>query len=131
MRTVGFGESRASSTSGVEPIRSRSEPACALVSTGHRRQEDDRLAVVHGRLEAFERPDVLAAEIDVDERCELAVREKLRRERRIAVDEVVDDLAHRVPARLELALTADLGAQRGRDANGRHQIWRGALQNST
>ncbi len=47
------------------------------------------------------------------------------------VDEVVDHVGDGVAARLELARASDLGAQRGRDADRRHQPSTGALQNST
>ena len=70
-------------------------------------------------------------DVHVHERGELAVLQKLCAERRVAIDEVVDDLGHRVAVRLELARATDLGAQRRRDAHGRHQRCTGALQNST
>ena len=46
-------------------------------TAGHRRQEDHGLAVVDRRIEAVEGADVLAAEVHVHERRELAVRVEL------------------------------------------------------
>ncbi len=60
-----------------------------------------------------------------------SAREELALERREALDEVVDHVGDGVAARLELAGAADLGAQRGGDADRRHQPSTGALQNST
>ena len=57
--------------------------------------------------------------------------EELRGKRRIALDEIVDDLGDGRALRLELARTSDLGAKRRRDADGGHQTSTGALQNST
>ncbi len=42
-------------------------------ATGHRRQEDDRRAVADRGLEAVARAHVLAVDVDVDERLQLAV----------------------------------------------------------
>ena len=66
-RTDGFGESRGSSTSGVDPTRSRSDAGSALTATGHRRQEDQLVAVAHLGVEPVARADVLAAHVDVHE----------------------------------------------------------------
>ena len=85
-----------------------------------------------GRVEPVERADVLAAEVDVDERRDAAVGEDLRPERGMALDEVVDHLADALAARLDLACAADLVPQRGRDADGDHvACTAGAEQNST
>src|SRR5918999_2270641 len=101
-RTVGFGESRGSSTRGVAPTRSRREGASAS-ATGHGGKQDDRLAVVDGRVEPVERPDVLAAEVHVHEGAEGPVLEELRPEPGVPLDQVLDDGADGVAARLELA----------------------------
>ena len=66
------------------------------------------------------RADVLAAEVDVDERSDPAVGEDLRTERRMPLDEIVEHLAHGAAARLDLPGAADLAAQRGGDADERH-----------
>src|SRR5919106_893981 len=115
MRTDSLGERRGSSTSGVDPTRSRSDAGSALTATGHGRQQDELVALPHLGLEPVLRANVLAAEVDVHERRELAVLEELPCERRVALDEVVDDLGDGPTVRLELAGAADLGAQGGRD----------------
>src|SRR5262245_9920885 len=122
---------RGSSTRGVDPTRSSSDRGTVLASTSHRREQDELIPVRHRRLQAVPGADVLAAEVDVHEGRKLAVLEQLRGERWVALDEVVDDLGDRGALRVELARAADLGAQRGRDANGSHQTSTGALQNST
>ena len=85
----------------------------------------------HFGVEAVAGADVLAADVDVHERRELTVLQELRRERRVALDEVVDHLGDGRALGLELACASDLGAQRRWDADGGHQRCTGALQNST
>src|SRR5437867_8453559 len=63
-RTPG-GASRASSTRGVFPTRSRSEAASALDPTGHGGEEDHFGVLGHCRLEPVERADVPAIDVDV------------------------------------------------------------------
>src|ERR1044072_7484950 len=72
--TAGVGDSRGSSTSGVLPTRSRSEPAGS--ATGHGRKQDHRRAVVDRRLEPVAGADVLALDVDVDEWRQLVLREQ-------------------------------------------------------
>src|ERR1700758_4744551 len=61
MRAPPRGDSRLSSTSGVFPTRSRSDPAVArLRATGHRRFQDHGAAFVNLGLEPVERANVLA-----------------------------------------------------------------------
>jgi hypothetical protein len=86
---------------------------------------------VDGGVEAVEGADVLAAEVDVHERRQLARLEELRLERRVAAREVLEHLAHVAAVRLDLTLAADLGAQRGRNADRRHVATRGPAQNCT
>src|SRR5262245_49318395 len=95
-------------------------PVSSLDPTGHRRQEDHGRVVTHRRLEALERPDVLAAEVDVDEGAEVPVLVELRPELRVPLDEVLDHVAHGLALRLELAGAADVGAEHRWDANARH-----------
>ena len=104
----------------VEERRDDRQRARRRRATGHRRQQDHRLAGCDRGLEPVERADVLAAEIDVDERRDLAVAEDLRAERRVARDEVLEHGADRVAVGLDLTLAADLGAQRRGDPDGRH-----------
>src|SRR4051812_6807362 len=81
--TEGFGERRGSLTRGVLPTSSRRDPAAAgLAATGHRRKQDDRLAGFDRGVEAVERPDVLALDVDVDERRDLVVADELRAKQR-------------------------------------------------
>src|SRR4029453_4038524 len=90
--TEGVGERRVSSTSGVDPIRSRSDAACVLSRTspgsgtadqgggrpaGDGRKENHGRAFVDFGVEAVERAHVLAAEKDVDEGGEPAVLQQL------------------------------------------------------
>ena len=81
------------------------------------------------RLEAFERADVLAADVDVHERRQAARLEELRLERRIAAREILEHLAHRLALADQLALAADLVAERGWNPNLGHP--RTPWQNST
>src|SRR6058998_1883853 len=62
-RTPG-GASRASSTRGVFPTRSRTDGASAL-ATRHRGQQDHLGVVAHGGVEPVQRADVLAIDVDV------------------------------------------------------------------
>ena len=77
MRT-GPGSKRESSTSGVFPTRSRRLGASRLAATGHRRQGGSAGSSVHARVEPVERTHVLAADVDVDERRQVALVEELR-----------------------------------------------------
>ena len=83
-------------------------------------RQDHGVARVDGRLEPVERADVLAAEVDVDERRDVAVREDLPRQRRVPLDEVVEHLAHRRSVDLDVPRAADLVPERGRDADDGH-----------
>src|SRR5438128_9975699 len=103
MWTPAFGVRRVSSTSGVLSTRSSSDfDVCNLIpseakglappaenakhfarrTTGHRGQEDHGLALAHGSVEAVERAHVLAFDVDVEERRDLAVVEELLAEPR-------------------------------------------------
>src|SRR5947208_10430386 len=116
------GESLRSSTSGVLPIRSRSE----LPTTGHRREQDDRRRLAHRRVEAVARAHVLAVDVDVDERPDLALAVDALAERRDAHAEVLEELADGRAGGLDLARAARLGAEHRGDAHDAHR-----LQNST
>src|SRR2546430_2730478 len=133
MRTCAFGVRRVSSTSGVPPTRSSSEGASLAATAGHGREENDRLAFADRRVEPVEGADVLALEVDVHERGDLLVPvEELGAQLREATGEIVEHLANRAPGCGHLALAADGGAQRGRDADGRHTCSSGLpAQNST
>src|SRR3954447_20562756 len=131
-RTDGFGLRRRSSTSGVLPTRSRREPAVRrLEPTGHGGEKDDRRAVVDRRVEAVERPHVLALDVDVDERREVVVLHELRAQPGEARHQVLEQLAHGLALGGDLALAADLSAQLWRDANEAHACAGLPLQNST
>ena len=83
-------------------------------------------------VEPLERAHVLAAEVDVDERCDLAVVEELPAERGIARGQVLEHLPDRRAGGVHLALAADLGAQRRGNPDGGYETTpRGAWQNST
>ena len=137
MRTPGFGERRVSSTRGVLPISSSTERRnrrARIVdgSAGHRRQKDEGRARVDGGLEPIEGADVLAAEVDVDERRYVAVLEDGRAGADSAAGEIVEHLAHRLAVGLDLAGAADLVAQRGRiRTTVMRASSRGPAQNST
>src|SRR3989442_10973223 len=122
MRAPG-GDSLVSSTSGVLPIRSRSELATA---TGHRRQEDHGRTVADGRVEAAARAHVLAVDVDVDERADLLAVVDALSERGDLDAQVLHQLAHRVAARLDLARAARLVAQHRGNLDDAHRA-----QNST
>src|SRR5438270_4197326 len=110
MRAPPRGDRRFSSTSGVFPTRSRSDPAVIrLRATGHRRQQDDRRAVVHLGLEALQRPDVLAPNVHVHERRDLILFHELRPQPWETAHQVVEQLAHRRTGSVHLALAARPG----------------------
>ncbi len=79
-----------------------------------------RGGVADGRVEALERPDVLAVHVDVHEGRDASVFEHLRPESREARGEVVEELSDRSARALDLAIAADLAAERGRDADAAH-----------
>src|SRR3954466_14675367 len=121
MRTPGFGVSRFSSTSGVLPTSSRRLPATVrLGATGHRREEDDGGSRGDRRIEAVERAHVLALDVDVHERGDVVVFHELRAQAGEARHQVVEQFAHRSTLGGHLALTADLGAKSGWNADCRH-----------
>src|SRR5947209_2773205 len=120
MCTPAFGVRRASSTSGVLPTRSSSE-GWSLAATGHRGQEDHGLPLSHGSVEPVEGAHVLALDVDVHERRDLAVvLEDLAAEAGEARREVLEDRADGLALRGNLPLAADLGAQRGGNPDGGH-----------
>jgi len=64
-------------------------------------EQDHLIPFAHRRVEPVTRADVLAVEVDVHEGGKLTVLEQLRAERRIALDEIVDNFGHGVAAGLE------------------------------
>ena len=101
---------------------------------GHGRKQDHGRVLAHLRVEALERADVLAVEVDVDERRDaVAVLEHLPAQAGEALRQVGEHLAHGRAVRFDLAGAPDLGAQRRRDADPDHRAtWCGApWQNST
>src|SRR3954454_11998978 len=116
------GESRRSSTSGVLPIRSRSE----LPTTGHRRKQDDSRRVADWGVETVARAHVLAVDVDVDEGSDLAFSVDALPERGNADAEVLEQLADCRARGFDLARAARLGAKHRRDPHDAHR-----LQNST
>ena len=73
------------------------------------------LELADRRVEAVARADVLAVDVDVHERPDLAVAVDARPERGDALREVLEQLAHGRPGGLDLACAACLGAQHGRE----------------
>src|SRR5439155_23313979 len=116
--------------SGVLPTRSSSE-GWSLAATGHGRKEDHRLTLAHRRVETFEGAHVLALDVDVHERGDLAVLEELLPEAREARRQVLEHGPHGLADRRNLALAADLRAERGGNADGRHACAGRPAQNST
>src|SRR3954453_5525793 len=104
MRTPGFGVSLESSTSGGFPTSSRRLPATGL-ATGHRRQQNHRVALGDRGVETLARADVLAADVDV------RVLE-LPAEAGEARHQVVEQVANRLALGEHLALAAGLGSER-------------------
>src|SRR3954451_17116795 len=133
MRTPSFGVRCVSSTSGVLPTSSSSEVAVMLgTAAGHRGQQDHRRVVRDGCVESLrQRAHVLALEVHVDERRDVAVLDELVRKTGITRDEIVNHRAHGLAARVDLALAADLRAERGWEANRGHACARGPAQNWT
>ena len=93
----------------VEEGRDDRERARRRRAAGHRGKQDHRLPRVDGCVEPLECANVLTAEVDVDERRDLAVTEDLIAEGREALDEILEHGADRVAVGLDLALTANLG----------------------
>src|SRR6188472_2680699 len=116
MVTLSFGEMRGSSTSGVCPTRSSRLLATAGVHgcelppaiAGSRIRVSPSGTVV----EPVHGADVLAAEVDVHERCDPSVRQDLVAERGMTLDEDLEHVAHGLAAGLDLSRAADLAAQR-------------------
>src|SRR6266542_1717849 len=75
--TDGFGAKCRNSTTGVLPIRSRSDDA-GLLATCHGRQQDHGRGIVDPRVQPFARAHVLALDVDVHERRDAAVVEDVR-----------------------------------------------------
>src|SRR5205085_8206370 len=98
---------------GVFPIRSSSE----LATTGHRREENHRGAFTHGRLEADARAHVLAVDVDVHERVQLAVAVDARAECRYAGSQVLEELSHRRAGGFDLARAARLVTKHRRNSD--------------
>src|SRR5712692_2574956 len=133
MRTDGLGASRLSSTSGVLPTRERrlSATTGALDTAGHGGEQDHGRAVLNAGVEAVESAHVFALHVDVHERRKLLVFDELRAQAGEARYQVVEELAHGLADRGNLARAAGLGAKRGRNANGRHAGVGRPEQNST
>src|SRR6187551_3040994 len=94
----------------------------AALATGHRRQDDDGVAVLHGRAQAVEDPNVLVVEVDVDVAVEVAVlAEELLTGGGVLGGEGAQDLAHVGTRGLDLGLTAGMRLQHLGDANRCHQ----------
>src|ERR1700749_5173264 len=98
---------RSSATSGVSPIRSSNE--LATTAARHGGQEDHGAAVADRRVEPVARAHVLAVDVDVHERLQLALGVHLAAERWDAGGQVLEQLADGRAARFELARTSGLG----------------------
>ncbi len=79
----------------------------------------------------FARADVLAAHVHVHEARDLPVLEHTRAQRGEARDEIDEDIADGAALGRDHGLATGLGAERRRDAHGRHQAPLPAAQNST
>jgi hypothetical protein len=89
----------------------------------HRGQEDDRRVLAKRRVEAFQRPDVFVVDVDVHEGRELgSVPQHLPSEAGEPLGQVGEEVAQRRTGRLDLARAADRVAQRGWNADPRHQV---------
>ena len=91
------------------------EQRASGTATGHRRQQDDGRAVAHRRVEAVAGAHVLAVDVDVHERLDLAVAVDARAERGDARRQILEQLAHGRAGGLDLARAARLRAQHRRD----------------
>ena len=99
-------------------MRRISAPASAA---GHRRQQQQRVALAHGRLAHLEVADVGLVDEHVDEPVDLAgVVEELRGEVRVLGDERVQHLADCRARHVEQLLAAGRGAEDGRDSDLAH-----------
>src|SRR5437764_7205116 len=113
------GERRWSSTSGVSPIRS--SRLLASTAAGHGRKQDDRAGFAHRCVEPVARAHVLAVDVDVHERPDLAFVVDPRAERREPRGEVLEELADGRAGRLDLARAACLRTKNGRDPDDAHR----------
>src|SRR5207253_4514648 len=105
MRTDGFGVSRLSSTSGVEPTSERRLSATSgLCTAGHGREQDHRRAECDRRLDAVECAHVFALDVDVHEGGDVVVFNELRAQPGEAGHQVVEQLAHGAAGSRNLAL---------------------------
>src|SRR5213593_952062 len=121
MRTDAFGVRRFSSTRGVSPMSDRRLSATSELGTaGHGGQQDHGRAGLDGGVETVERPHVLALDVDVHERGDVAVLDELRAQPGETRGEVVQELAHGAADGGNLALATGLGAKRRWNADRRH-----------
>src|SRR5690349_11799911 len=92
-------------------------------AAGHRRQDDDGVAVFDRGLEPLQDPDVLVVEVDVDVAVQLAVlAEELGRSVGELAGQRAQNLADVGAAGLDLGLAASFLAQHWGNANGRHRV---------
>src|ERR1700742_4725736 len=90
-------------------------------AAGHRRQDDQRVAVADRRVQAVQHPHVLIVEVHVDVPVQAAVGgEQLGLGLRVIVGDGAQDLPDRGALRAQLLLPADGRAEHGWDANGGH-----------
>src|SRR3954449_6052786 len=131
-RTDGLGARRGSSTSGVLPTSSRREPAVrTLEPTGHGGEEDHGGAMLDRRIEPVERPDVLALDVDVHVRGDVAVLHELRSQTGEAGHQVEEQFPHGVALGRHLAGAADVAPQHRWDPDPAHACAGLPEQNST
>src|SRR6476620_5655090 len=97
---------------GAAPIRASCRGTPAGIASGHRREEPHLVARFDRGVETRQVPHVLAVDVDIDEPVEIPVgRQQLAAERRMALDEPIDDAADRLAVDVEGLDAADVGAQ--------------------
>src|SRR5438105_11389359 len=118
MRTAGLGLSSVSSTSGVLPIRSRTDRWTATVAPsapGDGRQDRDHVVVGDLGVELLEIPHVVVVAVHVDELVDApVVGDHLTLEQGELTQEVLEDLADRAAVGPHRGLAAGVLAQDGR-----------------
>src|SRR5688572_519521 len=92
-------------------------------SAGHCRQDDRGVCLPDGRLEDIEMADVAAVHVQVDEAMQVAVPgKKLLAQTGMPADKIVQQLAHRGTARLDLFLVLDVDSEDGWYPDPRHLL---------
>src|SRR5947209_10681354 len=119
MRTFGFGLSADTSTIGVLPMSSVIDEYTGMSAAGDRGEDRHLVALLDGRVELPEVPDVLVVQVHVHELVHATVgRLQVGGGARELTHDVVDDLADGGALGLDLRLPAGVAAHDGGESDG-------------